>query len=276
VNLVWGALITVGAAAVAVTAMLLVRHRAPEGSYFADGDRAAGVFGVLATGFSVLLGFIVFLAFTSYDQSRSGAETEALMILQQVETAQFFPSDSAGELTGELVCYGRSVVNEEWEKMRSGTLGDHFNPWGIELFRTLQTVEPTTAAEQSAYDKWLEQASSREEARLDRIHGAVGVIPAQLWVVLFFIAVVIFVFMLFFADRGEGAVTQAVLMGSVVSVIATMFLLLYALDHPFGRGVGGLDPVAMERSLRLIDEAVGAVGVDVAVPCDLEGVRVAP
>jgi hypothetical protein len=276
VNLVWGALITVGAAAVAVTAMLFVRRRAPEGSYFADGDRAAGVFGVLATGFSVLLGFIVFLAFTSYDQSRSGAETEALMVLQQIETAQFFPSDATGEVTGELICYGRSVVNEEWGRMRSGTLGDHFNPWGIELFRTLQTVEPTTAAEQSAYDKWLGQTSTREDARLDRIHGAVGVIPTQLWVVLFFIAAVIFGFMLFFADGGEGAVTQAVLMGSVVSVIATMFLLLYALDHPFGRGVGGLDPVAMERSLRLVDDVLGAVGVEVTVPCDLEGVRVAP
>jgi amino acid transporter len=276
VNLVWGGLITVVVAAVAVTAMLFVRRRAPEGSYFADGDRAAGVFGVLATGFSVLLGFIVFLAFTSYDQSRSGAETEALMVLQQVETAQFFPSDATGEVTGELICYGRSVVNEEWGRMRSGTLGDHFNPWGIELFRTLQTVEPTTAAEQSAYDKWLEQTSTREEARLDRIHGAVGVIPTQLWIVLFFIAAVIFGFMLFFADRGEGAVTQAVLMGSVVSVIATMFLLLYALDHPFGRGVGGLDPVAMERSLRLVDDALGAVGEQVPIPCNLGGVRAAP
>jgi hypothetical protein len=69
-------------AAVATTAMLLVRRNAPDGSYFADGDRASGVFGVLATGFSVLLGFIVFLAFTSYDQSRTGAETEALMLVQ--------------------------------------------------------------------------------------------------------------------------------------------------------------------------------------------------
>ena len=58
-----------------MAALLLVRRRAPEGGYFADGDRAAGVFGVLATGFSVLLGFIVFLAFASYDQSRTGAET---------------------------------------------------------------------------------------------------------------------------------------------------------------------------------------------------------
>jgi len=74
-NIVWAALITVFATAVTVTAMLLVRRRAPEGSYFTDGDRASGVFGVLATGFSVLLGFIIFLSFTSYDQSRSGAAT---------------------------------------------------------------------------------------------------------------------------------------------------------------------------------------------------------
>ena len=74
VNLVWGALVVVAVTAVTVTVMLVVRRTAPEGSYFKDGDRASGVFGVLATGFSVLLGFIIFLAFTSYDQSRSGAE----------------------------------------------------------------------------------------------------------------------------------------------------------------------------------------------------------
>ena len=80
--------------------MLLVRRHAPDGSYFNDGDRAAGVFGVLATGFAVLLGFVVFLAFESYDAARAGAEMEALTVVQQVETAQFFPPSVAGELTG--------------------------------------------------------------------------------------------------------------------------------------------------------------------------------
>ena len=97
VNLVWAILITVAAVALAIAAMLLVRRRAPEGSYFKDGDRASGVFGVLATGFSVLLGFIIFLSFTSYDQSRSGAEQEALVLVQQVENAQFFPAPAAGD-----------------------------------------------------------------------------------------------------------------------------------------------------------------------------------
>ena len=251
--------------------MLLVRRGAPDGGYFADGDRAAGVFGVLATGFSVLLGFIVFLAFTSYDQSRSGAETEALMVTQQIQTAQFFPASASAELTGELVCYGRSVVGEEWERMQAGTLGDSINPWGVELFETVRRVQPQTASEQSAYDKWLEQTSTREAARQDRVHGAVGVIPTQLWIVLFFIAAVIFVFTLFFADRGERAVVQSLLMGSVVSVIVALLLLLYALDHPFKEGVGSLDPVAMERSLRIVDEALRDIGVEVPVPCGPDG-----
>ena len=108
VNVLLGAVILVVAAAAAIAVMLLVRRRAPEGSYFSDGDRASGVFGVLATGFSVLLGFIIFLAFTSYDQSRSGAETEALVVTQQVETAQLMPRAIRADLTGQLVCYART------------------------------------------------------------------------------------------------------------------------------------------------------------------------
>ena len=270
-NVVWAALIVVAVTAAAIAVMLVVRRTAPEGSRFADGDRAAGVFGVLATGFSVLLGFIVFLAFTSYDQSRSGAEQEALVLVQQVEDAQFFSQPTSGRLTGELVCYARSVVNGEWNQMRAGTQGDAINPWGVALFRTFRGVQPHTAAQQAAYSKWLDQTSAREEARRDRIHGAVGVIPATLWIVLFFISAVIFLFMLFFADSGERAITQSVLMGSVVSVMVALLLLLQALDNPFSGGVGGLKPVAMQRSLRMIDEALGAVGAKVQYPCDAAG-----
>src|SRR4029453_15811175 len=94
-------LIVVAATGIAIGAMLWVRRTAPDGSYFHDGDRAAGVFGVLATGFAVLLGFVVFLAFTSYDSARAGAESEALIVAQQIETAQLLPSSISADLTGE-------------------------------------------------------------------------------------------------------------------------------------------------------------------------------
>jgi hypothetical protein len=270
-NLVWAALVVVAVTALAVTAMLLVRRRAPEGSRFTDGDRASGVFGVLATGFSVLLGFVVFLAFESYDQSRTGAEREALVLVQQIETAQFLGPPVSGELSGELVCYGRYVINAEWPRAEAGTLGDDINPWGVRLFQTLETVEPRTPSQEAAYGKLLDETSEREAARIDRIHGATGVIPTPLWVALLFIALVLFVYMLFFADRAEGAITQAVLMGSVAAVIVTMLLLIRFLDSPFQEGVGGVRPVAMERNLDIIDQALGASDVRLTLPCDANG-----
>src|SRR5213593_1289380 len=120
VNFVWAGLIVLGVTVLAIAAMLLVRRGAPAGSYFSDGDRAAGVFGVLATGFAVLIGFVVFLAFESFDTSRSGAEAEAELVAQQFETAQFMPRAVRRALSGELVCYGRDVAYAEWPAMRDG------------------------------------------------------------------------------------------------------------------------------------------------------------
>jgi hypothetical protein len=119
----------------------------------------------------------------------------------------------------------------------------------------------------------MDQTANREQARIDRVHGAEGIIPSPLWAVLFVICAVIFMYMLFFADRAEGAVTQGVLMGSVTVVITLLMLLLVFFDHAHGHGVGQLQPTAMERSLRLMDSEVQVAGIHVTAPCDEHGRR---
>ncbi len=189
-----------------------------------------------------------------------------------VQTAQFMPADSAAELTGELACYARSVAGTEWEAMGEGQLGNDVNPWGVAMFKTVREVDPRTAAEQSAYDRWMDQTLDREQARVDRVHGAEGIIPLPLWIVLFVISGVIFVYMLFFADSAEGAVTQGVLMGSVTVVIALLLLILMFFNHPpHGRGVGRLEPTAMARTIDLIQTQTQAAGITVDPPCDEQG-----
>ena len=270
-NVVLGALILVVVTAATVTTMLVVRRRAPTGSYFSDGDRASGVFGVLATGFALVLGFMIFLAFDTYDGSRAGAESEANIVAQQVQTAQFLPADVTAELTGELVCYGRSVAGAEWDAVDAGTLADGINPWAAEMFFTLKSVKPDTAVEQSAYDQWMQQSLDRQQARNDRLHAADGIIPLPVWVVLFLLSALIFAYVLFFADPDEGAVTQGMLMGSVSVVVTLLMLLLMFFHHPHGDGLGTLRPTAMERSLRLIQAQIEVVGLKVTPPCDPQG-----
>ncbi len=271
-SLFWTLLIVVVANVVTISAILLVRRRAPEGSYFIDGDRASGVFGVLAGGFAIFAGFIIFLAFTTYDQSRSGAEAEALTVVQQYESAEFFPETVRARLGGEIICYGRSVVHQEWPLMEQGKGGDAVNPWSLALFRTLKLADPTTASEQAAYSKWLDQTSDREEARRDRLHGAEGVVPSSVWLVLILIALVVFAYMLFFADSGEGAVSQAMLMGSATTVIVLTLAAIHALGHPYNDGLGHIKPVAMERSLRILDTARAELKLTAPVPCNAQGV----
>ena len=82
-------------------------------------------------------------------------------------------------------------------------------------------------------------APTSEMARQDRVHGAEGVIPTPLWMVV-----------LASAPRScsptccssptaaSGRVTQAMLMGSVAVVVTSLLLLLWFLDNPFHGGVG--------------------------------------
>jgi len=271
VNVFLALVVVTASAAVAIGAILLVRRNAPDGSYFHDGDRAAGVFGVLATGFAVLLGLVVVLAFTSYDDSRAGAETEALTLAQQYEVANLLPPAAGRRLGSELVCYGRSVVHQEWPRMRNGTQTDAANPWGVALFRTLRGIEPKTASQQAAYAKWLDQRLDRESARNARIHGAVGVIPGPLWLVLFVIAAMIVGFMLLFADSGEPAFVQATLIGTVVAVMVATLLVIGFLNNPYRPGLGSLQPTAMQRTLRILDQERQIVGDTTPPPCDERG-----
>jgi hypothetical protein len=271
-NLLWAVLIVVGVAAIAVAAMLLVRRGAPAGSYFEDGDRASGIFGVLATAFAVLIGFVVFLAFESFDTSRTGAESEARTVVQQFETVQFLPVAVRPQLSGDLVCYARTVIHQEWPKMAAGTIGGSRNPWSLTMLRTLQTAEPRSASEQTAYAKWFDQRSDREDGRADRIHGGEGVIPTPVWIVLLLASGVIFVYMLFFADSAERAIVQATMMGGVAVVITSTLLLLVFLDHPYESGVGGLRPVAMERALTQMRQERAFLRTRIIIPCDAQGV----
>jgi hypothetical protein len=54
----------------------------------------------------------LFVAFQSLNQGRSGAEVEAVSVLELFRTAQFFPAPEAEQLQAEIVGYARAAVTE--------------------------------------------------------------------------------------------------------------------------------------------------------------------
>jgi len=82
-------LVLVAIVGVAIAAMYLVRRRAPAGGFFTDVDRAGAIFGVVGTAFAVLLAFVIFVAFQSYDNARAEAQKEADAVQKLCATTHF-------------------------------------------------------------------------------------------------------------------------------------------------------------------------------------------
>ena len=241
-----------------------------EGSRFSDGDRASGSSAFWRRA------FLCSPASSSSSPSRATtslawARSRALALGRQIETAQFFPTPVAAELSGELICYGRSVVHVEWPEAEGGNAVGDVNP-GASSSSNRASIPAPDAGAGSAFDKWLDHTADREAARIDRVHGAEGVIPSPLWIVLILLSVVIVGYVFFFADSAEQAVSQGVLMGSVAATLAAMLLLISSSTARSRRASAGSSRSRWNARCTF-DQALVAVGREADPPCDKQGRR---
>ena len=96
-------------------------------------------------------------------------------------------------------------------------------------------------------------------------------LPTLLWVVLILAASVLVVYMLFFADIGERAVVQAMLMGGVTAVTVGSLLAVTLLAAPFENENGSIRPNSMRYTLTLIGKETAAERERLRPPCDAHG-----
>ena len=193
--------------------MLLVRRSAPARSYFEDQDRAADVFGVLATRFAVLLRFVVFLASRASTRRGPARRPRPRSCAEQLETAQLMPPAVRDELCRASSCVRGALVHQEWPRMERGARSDGLNPMDIRDVSDTPDERAGSASEQAAYSKWLDQRSDRQEARATESSGAEGG-PLPTVDRALPLRVVIFGFMLLFADSSERAFVQATMMAA--------------------------------------------------------------
>jgi hypothetical protein len=75
------ALIILGVAVLSAAGMLIVRRRAPAGTFFNDPIPGGAVYTVVGTAYMVILAFVFFIAFESYGGAKADAEEEATAAL---------------------------------------------------------------------------------------------------------------------------------------------------------------------------------------------------
>src|SRR5690606_2051300 len=138
---IWaGVVIVIIAAAIAIYISILLRRNAPHGGFFVDQERAASIFQAIGTMFSVLLALVIFLSVETYSATKSHANAEADSVLEQFRLAEFFPSREQYRIQSQLVCYGRSVVNQEWLLMRQNRASPNVDAWSRMIDETVDSI----------------------------------------------------------------------------------------------------------------------------------------
>lgn len=250
----WTAVLILGlVVTTAITCKLLVRRRAPTGGWFADPARAAGTLSLIGTMFSVMLAFVVVVALQSYQRAREGANVEAIAINELNSVAELFESPSRERLKGELVCYGRAVISDEWPEMGKQRTSALVQSWVDNMDRESALAESRSAQEQTAYTQWFDHQAQRREGRRERIAEATSFVPIPLWFVLTLGAALILSYMCLQADRREALLLQAIPIAFVSALMCAGLLMVYFLDHPYTNDTGSLVPTEMRRTLAIIE-----------------------
>lgn len=93
--------------------------------------------------------------------------------------------------------------------------------------------------------------------------------PEPLWLALVLGAILLIVFMCFFADRSEAFFVQAMMIGAITAVVLAGLLVIRFLDRPYENSTGSIKPDAMRQTLRLIERE--ARSHRLRAPCEDQG-----
>jgi multisubunit Na+/H+ antiporter MnhC subunit len=267
VDLWLAALVIFGAAALSAAAMLIVRRRAPEGTYFKDPIPAAAVYTVVGTAYMVIVAFVFFVAFESYGGAKADAEEEAIATLAMFHAVHPFDPAVRDQLRGQVICYAREVISSGWPAMRDGGGSSVVDARVTALEESAERIALEGPKQQAAYDHWFALNEERRRGRQGRIGKASGLVPPVLWLILIVGAVVVIGAVGLFADPREARVTQAALIAGVAVIVASGLVLVRFLDRPYENKSGSIKPTAMTRTLAQMERERQQRNAQAVIPC---------
>ena len=247
------ALIILGVAVLSAAGMLIVRRRAPAGTFFKDPIPGGAVYTVVGTAYMVILAFVFFIAFESYGGAKADAEEEATATLAMFHAAGPFGPAARAELQGQMICYAREVISDGWPAMREGGGSPVVDARVSALEESAEQIPVNDAKEAAAFEHWFALNEERRQGRQGRIGESEGLVPPVVWLILIIGAVVVIASVALFADREEAAVTQVALAAAVAIIVVSGLVLVRFLDKPYEDKSGSIKPTAMERTLVLME-----------------------
>src|SRR5271166_3603106 len=188
--------------------------------------------------YAVLLGLLTVATFQTTKDLQDHIASEASSVSTMYHTAEGYPEPMRSAFRAGLRDYTHYVIEKDWPAHRLAMTpngGEH----RLQAIRqTLFSFEPTSKTQDVLHGEIIREFNAMNVSREQRLDAVFSSMPAVLWWVVIFGAIISIVF-IWMLHMELGA--QLVLGGVTALFLGVMTFLIYAMDHPL-QGAVSVDP----------------------------------
>ena len=207
--------------------------------------------GFVSAAYGLLLGLLVVTAVGHFNDVRTEAQKEAGSLLALYDALNVYPRETREPVQHDVVCYMRSIVDDEWPSMARGKEleAPRTLRFGDRLRAQLRILPTDASGQASAYGRSATLVTDAGQSRQRLLFLTTPQIPPVLWVMIYVGAFLLFFLLAFhYGERPGGLV---VVLGSVIVLMTVVVAVLSMLDQPFGFGVQ-IQPSQMRQAIQLL------------------------
>jgi hypothetical protein len=245
----------VGSVVLALLGVLHVRRRVPLEVQMEQNEVAGFFIAVLGVMYGVLLASAVIAVWEDYEDARGVAEREANAVGDLYRVADGMPDPLRKPIQEQLLVYARSVVTEEWPRLREGRQSQTSVVAMDELWDLLRDFDPNGPRQEALYAKLLDRLQAVNDERRMRLLNSREGIPNLMWAVLIGGGIVTVLFTYFFGLKNVRA--QLAMTALYVASIGFVLFLVAAIQYPYS-GAVSIQPEAMEYVIERMERLEAA------------------
>lgn len=220
---------------ISIGGLLLVRRFVPHHKLKLHNDVAGSIFEALGMAYTVLLAFVVVIAWQSFDKSSLNVEKEANCLVDLYRDSVSFPETMKGQIHSLIKEYAHTVIGEEWTMLAKGEQSQRAHELLKKIWVVYSSYEPKTENEKIFLSESVRKLNEAGELRRLRLMDSRTGIHPILWSVLLIGGITTIIFTFFFGSENLGA--QILMTAMLALVIALILFTVLLLDFPFTGGL---------------------------------------
>lgn len=211
--------------------LMFIRKKFPHERIKDNHETASVIFNAYGLLYAVVVAFVFFITWSSYDKAMMDSEIEANQLMDLFYLSNAYPDSIRMNLQKQIIDYTKEITLNEWQMQASGEISPVAAEKVHTLWNTILIVNTGTKIDENICASTFETMKNITEYRRLRMFAVRQTVPSIIWTVLLIGGILSIICTYFFGMKN--ALPQYLITACFTIIITLMLYLIYVLDHCF-------------------------------------------